>query len=103
MLDYKKITANEAREMMKGDAIILDVRLEKEYNEGYINGAVLLSFHEIKEKAATALPDKDKTILTYCQSGARSQRAAKLLLVLGYTSVYDFGGIEDWPGELIKP
>ena len=49
-----------------------------------------------------ALPDKEATLLIYCRSGRRSKDAAQKLLALGYQSVYDFGGIIDWPYELVK-
>ena len=43
-----------------------------------------------------------QTILVYCRSGRRSAASAKALAELGYTSVYDFGGIQDWTGEIVK-
>ena len=49
-----------------------------------------------------ALPDKESTLLIYCRSGRRSKDAAQKLLALGYQSVYDFGGVIDWPYELVK-
>ncbi|MBS6311963.1 MAG: rhodanese-like domain-containing protein [Firmicutes bacterium] len=49
-----------------------------------------------------ALPDKEATLLVYCRSGRRSKDAAQKLLALGYQSVYDFGGVIDWPYELVK-
>ena len=48
------------------------------------------------------LPDKEATLLIYCRSGRRSKDAAQKLLALGYQSVYDFGGVIDWPYELVK-
>ena len=41
-------------------------------------------------------------LLIYCRSGRRSKDAAQKLLALGYQSVYDFGGVIDWPYELVK-
>ncbi len=49
-----------------------------------------------------ALPDKEATLLIYCRSGRRSKDAAQKLLALGYQNVYDFGGVIDWPYELVK-
>ena len=100
--EYKKITPNEAIEMMSEDVIILDVRTKAEFDEGHIPNAVLLPDADITQRAEEALPDKDQTILVYCRSGRRSALAAKDLIQLGYTSVYDFGGILDWPGEVVK-
>jgi len=102
--EYKKITAEEAKKIMDGKDpyILLDVRTEAEYKEQHITGAVLLPSDEIKSKAASQLPDKDAIILVYCRSGNRSAQAAKALIDLGYTRVYDFGGITNWPYETEK-
>lgn len=100
--EYKKITPTEAMEMMGDDAIILDVRTKAEFDEGHIPNALLIPDTEITQKAEEVLPDKDQTILVYCRSGRRSALAAKELIQLGYTNVYDFGGILDWSGEVVK-
>ena len=101
--EYKKITAEEAIEMMSEDVVILDVRTYEEFATGHIKDAILLSDYEIKDKAAEVLPYLNQTILVYCRSGRRSANAAKELLEMGYTNVYDFGGIEtDWTGEVVK-
>jgi rhodanese-related sulfurtransferase len=100
---YKKISAEEAKTMIDaGNVIILDVRTQEEYDAGHIEGALRLESADFGKKAATVLPDKAATILVYCRSGNRSKTAAKLLLELGYTNVYDFGGINDWPYETVK-
>ena len=44
----------------------------------------------------------DATILVYCRSGRRSKEAAEKLLALGYQNVYDFGGIVDWPYDVVQ-
>ena len=102
--NYQKITAKEAKEIIeKGEyGVILDVRTLEEYNEGHIEGATLLPDNEIKDKAETMLNDKEEVILVYCRSGRRSETAAKALIHMGYTNVYDFGGINDWPYEVVK-
>jgi rhodanese-related sulfurtransferase len=102
--EYKKITPEEAIEMMGVDVIILDVRTQEEYAAGYIEGAILLPNYEISEKIEELIPDKEQAILIYCRSGRRSENAAKELLEMGYTNVYDFGGIEtDWTGVVVIP
>lgn len=99
---YQKITAEEAANKMTGEAVILDVRTQAEFDEGHIPGALLLPDSEITRRAEEVLPDKGQTVLVYCRSGRRSALAAKALVGLGYTEVYDFGGILDWPGEITK-
>ena len=59
-------------------------------------------YESIGSEMPEALPDKESTLLVYCRSGRRSKDAAEKLLALGYQSVYDFGGVIDWPYELVK-
>jgi phage shock protein E len=101
---YQKITAQEAKAIIDGeeDVIILDVRTDSEYKAGHIEGSVLLPHTEIKEKAHQMLPDKNAIILVYCRTGIRSARGSNFLLEMGYTNVYDFGGIVDWPYEVVQ-
>ena len=37
----------------------------------------------------------------YCRSGNRSKQASEKLVALGYTNIVEFGGINDWPGEIV--
>ena len=83
------------------DRIILDVRSREEYDQGHIPGAILIPDTEIEAKAADLLPDKDQLILVYCRSGRRSKLAAQSLADLGYTNIREFGGILDWPYEVV--
>lgn len=77
--------------------ILLDVRTKAEYAAKRIDGAFLIPNTAISERATAELPDKTALILVYCRSGRRSAGAAKQLIRMGYTNVYDFGGINDWP------
>lgn len=101
---YIQISAEQAKTIMdeQEDYILLDVRTEGEFAEGYIEGAILIPDTEIKSRAETEMPDKDALILVYCRSGNRSKRAAEALADMGYTNVQEFGGINDWPYEIVK-
>ena len=99
---YQQITAAEAKEMIDelDGEIILDVREQEEYDEKHIPDAVLLPVGMIDEDTAEAvIPEKDTVVLVYCRSGNRSKTASQTLAELGYTQVYEFGGIRDWPYE----
>ena len=83
------------------EVIVLDVREQSEYGSGHIPGAVLLPVGSIDEKTAAAvIPEKDSTVLVYCRSGNRSKTASSTLAGLGYTNIYEFGGINTWPYEI---
>lgn len=99
---YKKITPDEAKELMNGSSIILDVRTQEEFVAGHIEGAILIPNTSIAKAAPQMLADKDALILVYCRSGRRSALAANELIAMGYTKVYDFGGIIDWPYDIVK-
>ena len=101
---YKQITQEEAKEMMtKNDGhIIVDVRRQDEYEEGHIPDAVLIPNESITDKQPEELPDLDQIILIYCRSGRRSKEASQKLTDIGYTNVYEFGGINTWTGEIVK-
>ncbi len=100
---YHKITAAKAKMMMSEEnVIILDVRTLEEYNQGHIENAILIPNESIGSIQPSLLPNKDALILVYCRSGNRSKQAADKLVSLGYTKIYDFGGIIDWSYGLVK-
>lgn len=101
---YTHITPEEAKTMMDEQMgyILLDVRAQSEFDEGHIEGAILIPDTEIASRAEAELTEKDTTILIYCRSGRRSKLAAQTLADLGYTNIYEFGGIGDWPYEIVK-
>lgn len=102
IFQYKQISQEEAREMMaKEDGhVIVDVRREDEYAQGHIPGAILIPNESIADTPPEELPDHDRIILVYCRSGRRSKEAAQKLADMGYSNVYEFGGIIDWTGEI---
>lgn len=103
-LGYEQISGEEAKRLMdtETDYIIIDARTQEEFNEGHIEGAILIPEYEIGERAEKELPHKEQLILVYCRSGRRSKIAAQALVDLGYTNVKEFGGIIDWQYEIVK-
>ena len=98
---YQQITQEEAKKMMEEqEVLILDVREQNEYDSEHILDAVLLPAGTITEETAEAvIGEKDTTVLVYCRSGNRSKTASQALVNLGYTNIYEFGGINTWPYE----
>ena len=101
---YEQITVKQAKTIMdtETDYIIIDARTEEEFAEGHIENAILIPEYEIANRAEKELPDKDALILVYCRSGRRSKIASEELVKIGYTNVKEFGGIIDWPYEIVK-
>lgn len=102
---YYEMTPEDAKQWMDamkpGEYVLLDVRMQEEYDACHIEGAMLIADYEIKDKMESMLPDKTKPIFIYCRSGVRSKKAAQVLADAGYHKVYEFGGILDWKYETI--
>jgi rhodanese-related sulfurtransferase len=92
---YHKLDQDEAKTYMDKDKsiVVLDVRTPNEYKNGHIKRAKNLS--SVKE-IASKYPNKDTVFYVYCQSGSRSLKAAKKLVMKGYKEVYDIGGLSYW-------
>ena len=101
---YEQITPEQAKTIMvtENEYIIIDARTTEEFAEGHIKDAILIPEYEIANRAEKELPDKNVLILVYCRSGRRSKIASEELVKLGYTNVKEFGGIIDWPYEVVK-
>ena len=100
---YRQITQDEAKEMMARDDghIVVDVRRQDEYEAGHIPGARCIPNESIESEMPPELPDLDQIILIYCRSGRRSKEAAEKLFDMGYSNIYEFGGIIDWTGDVV--
>ena len=87
-----KINGSKAKELIKENAVLIDVRTKEEYNEGHIEDAINIPHTEINKINY----DKDTVIIVYCRSGNRSNLAAEELVSLGYTNIYDLGSIDNY-------
>ena len=101
---FRSVSVNEF-EIAVADTsyVVLDVRMPVEYAEGHIPGTdynIDVLEDNFKEEALKKLP-KDKPVALYCRSGNRSKQASEKLVKLGYTNIYEFGGINDWTGETV--
>lgn len=100
---YHKISSEDAKTMMDAGVVtIVDVRTAAEYAVEHIPNAVNIPNEEIGKEQPELLPDQDAVLLVYCRSGKRSKAASHKLAEMGYTQVYDFGGIIDWNYDTVK-
>ncbi len=99
---YQRIDPATAQAMMAKDDghVVVDVRRPDEYRSGHIPGAILIPNESIGQDRPAALPDLKQVILVYCRSGNRSRQASRKLVAMGYERVFDFGGLNTWPGDL---
>lgn len=101
---YNKISAQTGSTMLEENSkiVLIDVRTKEEYDSGHIQGSILIPHDEIADKIKDVVPKKSTPIIVYCRSGSRSKTAANTLIELGYSEIYDMGGIIDWPYETTK-
>ena len=89
--DVTILSVEEAKTILAEEpgAVFLDVRTPEEFNEGHIEGAVLINFFDENFKEQVEALDKDKPVYIYCRSGNRSQQAGMILTQMGFQEVYD--------------
>ena len=99
------LTAAEFEALLARDQAVqlVDVRRPDEFAAGHINGAQLIDVtaSDFLDRAQKSL-DPQRPVAVYCRSGKRSHDAAQKLAAMGYGNVVDFGGIMDWPGEVVQ-
>lgn len=103
-VSFSKIMPEDAIERLnnESDIVLLDVRTKEEYETGHIKDSILIPVDVLEKEAIESLKDKEATIFIYCRSGNRSKTAANVLINMGYKNVYDLGGINNWPYEIVK-
>jgi rhodanese-related sulfurtransferase len=87
------------------NTVILDVRTEDEFNDGFIANAINIDIHKGQDFVTEieAL-DKNKKYYIYCRSGMRSAKACEIMNQLGFENTYNLlGGILDWEGTVVTP
>jgi len=79
------------------EAVVIDARNKGEFDKGHLSGAILIPLPDIKEHPEKLDKYKDKSLVIYCQSGARSSEACQHLSKQGFDNVFNLdGGILAW-------
>lgn len=97
----KKVSAQQAVNLINRDeAIVVDIRDRKEFNEGRITGSIHIPLNAIKERSGELKKHQDKTVIVVDKMGQHAAMAVKLLNAEGYSNVVRLsGGIGDWRGS----
>jgi phage shock protein E len=90
------MAANIVKEKLQAGARVVDVRTPAEFNDGSYPGAINIPLALLPLRLQELEP-KDKPIVLFCASGARSAQGARLLKQAGFTDVVNGGGLEDMP------
>jgi rhodanese-related sulfurtransferase len=88
--------------MRSADYLLFDVRSRAEYQQMHLPGAIHAAAAGIAAAVMHQRAERSTPILIYCRVGLRSRAAAEELTRMGYTQVYDIGGIADWPYEVVN-
>lgn len=88
---------NAIRLMNNEDALVLDVREPAEFSKGHIKNAKNMPFSSLKDKLKDIAKYKEAAVLAYCNTGAVSNKACKVLQQDGFSNVHNIaGGINSW-------
>jgi len=81
----------------RNDAVVLDVRTDKEFNEGHIINSIHIPQADIKARIKELEKHKDKPIIVSCRSGQRSGQVCGTLKKQGFDNIYNLaGGVGAW-------
>ena len=99
----REVTPQQVDALAPGDAVLVDVREESEWEQGYLPGAVHISKGYVEQAIEGEVPDRDTQVILYCAGGVRSLFAAQALEQLGYTNVASMsGGFQAWKSAGLK-
>jgi sulfur-carrier protein adenylyltransferase/sulfurtransferase len=97
LLQVPVIPLADARELVEGDALFLDVREQSEWDLGHIPGALHIPRAQVDARIEEEAPDKSQRVVVYCARGQRSLLAGQLLLARGYERVENLiDGFIEW-------
>lgn len=90
---YTQVDTNQAVRLMNSDnALILDVREDKELGDGKIQDAKHITLKDLGKRIAELDKHKNAPVLVYCRSGNRSGMACGMLTKAGFSNVNNLGG-----------
>ena len=79
----------------RDDLTVIDVRTPAEFADGHLDGAELVDIYEPAFRDQIDGLDRDGAYVLYCRTGSRSGQAAAFMRDLGFTEVYDAGGLAE--------
>jgi rhodanese-related sulfurtransferase len=89
-----EISATEAADRLTGNAVLLDVREQHEWDAGHAPQARHLAMSELSQRIAEV--PNDVPVICVCHGGGRSSRVAMALHQAGYNALNLRGGMVAW-------
>jgi rhodanese-related sulfurtransferase len=94
---FAAVSAMQAVRLMNQGALVLDLRAKDLYDAGHIGDARNVPVTDLEAQAESLKKWRDKNVITYCDSGANGASAARALVKLGFTKVFNLqGGLNAW-------
>ena len=94
---FAGLSAMQTVRLMNQGALVIDLRGKESFEAGHIGDARNIPAAEIESQADTLKKWRDKTLITYCDSGVNGAAAARTLSKLGFTQVFNLnGGLNSW-------
>lgn len=90
-----KVASSIVKQKLESGATVIDVRTPDEFRDGAFPGAKNIPLSDLGIRLGE-IP-KDKPVVLYCASGARSSAAARAMKQAGYSDVINAGGLSDMP------
>ena len=96
-MEKNDITIEQLNNMLINGAVLIDVRSPQEYNEGHIEGSILIPEYELRARINEIAIYKKEIVIVYCSTGSRSKKAQRILNRLGFEYVYNlYNGIDNY-------
>jgi rhodanese-related sulfurtransferase len=94
---FNNLSVNNLGPLMKSkDTVLIDVRTQKEINQGIIGKPLKIELGPSMNKKFDSL-DRNKKYVLYCRSGKRSAMASKMMVKMGFEDVNNLlGGYNAW-------
>ena len=94
---FAALSSAQAVRLMNQGALIIDLRPQEAFEAGHIGEARNVPGAELESQAESLKKWRDRTVITYCDSGANGAGAARALAKLGFTKVFNLdGGLNAW-------
>ena len=97
MSGFAALSSMQAVRLMNQGALIIDLRPKEAFEAGHIGEARNVPAADLESQADSLKKWRDRTVITYCDSGVNGAGAARTLAKLGFTQVFNLdGGLNAW-------
>lgn len=92
-------TSDAIRMINKENAVVLDIREQKDFSTGHIANAMHIPYASLATRLSELNPHKEQPIILVCKSGQTVGMAGKMLREKGFNAIRMQGGMMEWTGQ----